>query len=306
MSESFLSRVTRYPRSPDRDPRENRLTECLAAVLSEVEGLASRLLSAWAIPMPSNAQVVVRTQPMTQSGYFIDLEIRCGPESNPLLLAWVEIKHGSGLGETQLERYTKDLRELRARRRELVLLAPPRFKLEHELPVGARRETWATVADVCAAALSGLDDPVHRWLVQQLLQYLQEEGLSQSSLTPDDINVLPASIRAFAALDGLIELTAEAMEDAWGPRLSPRRRGQTIDAEFTYEPRPRAARKADSKTWQDSRFHWAFTQDDREDDPYAYAFCAYAWLGKKRPELKPENRRWQRGLAAPARLRPHA
>jgi hypothetical protein len=126
--------------------------------------------------------------------------------------------------------------------------APPRFKLEHELPVGARRETWATVADVCAAALSGLDDPVHRWLVRQLLQYLQEEGLSQSSLTPDDINVLPASIRAFAALDGLIELTAEAMEDAWGPRLSPRRRGQTIDVEFTYEPRPRAARKADSKT----------------------------------------------------------
>jgi hypothetical protein len=292
----FFSNITRYPRSPDHDPRENRLTECFATVLEEVDGLANRLLQAWGIATEAERHLHVRTQPMTQSGYFIDLEIRNGSQAFPECLTWIEVKHGSGLGVSQLERYSSDLASLPSDRRELVLLAPARFKVQRALPEATRRETWETVADVCRAVVPTVDDPVHRWLLNQFVVYLQEEGLSQLGLTADDIAVLPASMKAFTALDAVIERTAENMTDLWGSRLSPKTMGQTIDIEFTYAPHRTDQSKTPARTWRDSKFAWAFTNDDRQESPDVYGFGAYAWLGKERPELKPANRAWLASL----------
>lgn len=79
--------------------------------------------------------------------------------------------------------------------------------------------------------------------------------MTERSLTADDIAILPASMKAFNAFDGLIELTAETMEEAWAPRLSPKRLLDTIETEFTFRSAalllsPKTAHRRRSPLWR--------------------------------------------------------
>ena len=278
----------------DADPRENRLTECFSAVLREIPELLDGVLALWRITPPAAVPVELRTQPMTPSGYFIDLQIRYGDA----LLVWVEIKHGARLGPQQLRRYSSDLQVLPARQRELVLLAPARLTAdEDELETYASGATWQDTADLCRDALPQLEDPVKRWLLRQFVAYLEEEGLSQSRLTADHVEILANGIAAWRTLEDLIELVLERVDETWGPRVAPKRPSSMIDIDFKYAPFGAGRPKATAKTWRDSTFNWSFAVDDRSDDPNIFAFSAYAWLGKTRPELKEGNRAWLGSLA---------
>lgn len=294
MSSSFFSSVTRYPRTPDSDPRENRLTECFAAVLRVVPELTERLLTAWGIDAPLGRISDVRTQQMTSTGHFIDVQISYGPRGVASTLIWIEVKHASGLGRAQMLRYQRDLLVERAQHRELVLLAPSRLKADEPLPPTARHVTWESVADACREARADLSEPVKIWLLDQFVAYLEEEGLSQSNLNKHHVSLLRDAMDTWRVLDALITLTVERVDARWGKRVSPKRLTATIDVEFRHETHPVGSRRI--RTWRDARFYWGCAADERVDDPNVYAFFASAWLGKARPELKEDNRRWLAAL----------
>lgn len=105
---SLFSRVTRFVPGAALNPRENRLTEILAAVVEEVDGLAQALVHEWLGMGCPEGSPHVTTQLATPRD-FVDLEFRFGSFSEPEYVVWVENKHGSWLAEGQAEKYLQEL-----------------------------------------------------------------------------------------------------------------------------------------------------------------------------------------------------
>jgi hypothetical protein len=121
---SLFRRAARFQRSVAVDPRENRLTEAFAAVLERDPLLTTELVKRWTSADVPEGSVSVRTQRLTASGAFIDLELAFGSLAAPNLRVWVEVKHGAGLHENQLETYLDDLKVEHHAESRLVFLAP--------------------------------------------------------------------------------------------------------------------------------------------------------------------------------------
>lgn len=299
---SLFRRITRYSATAV-DPRENRLTEALAAVLERVEGLSGELFTAAGVPgIPPDAPTHVRTQRTTINGNFIDLEIAFGRATHPDLRLWIEIKHGADLHESQLENYARDARfELHAEHR-LVLLAP-----RNSIPVADASVVvveWQSIAVHLERSARVRSDPIERWLLAELIAYLEEEGLSdEEALTPAHSFVLAARPAADRAVERLLEFADQVVRAEWGDPLEFGKKG---GAKPNYLPgswwsQHQVTRHSSSpETWRDTRFEWGLREDrPRDHSRDAYAFCAGAtFLTKNNPLAIAGNEAWLAGLQA--------
>jgi hypothetical protein len=230
--------VSRYPAS-ERDQRENRATEILAGVCSEVDGLAQCLALRWLEPqadsaawpeqpgrdtasahaalraLPRCTPVRVRTQVATV-GRFVDLEFRFLDDETPartVVLVWVEVKHGTRPHSEQIPAYA----DSRPSYPGAVVLLAPRDDLPADptqCPPSVPQRSWPATAR--SIQRFSPTDPVARWLVHELLRYLQEENLMDPvALGPEHLTALAYGRPAQDALALVCETAARYIAQHW-------------------------------------------------------------------------------------------
>lgn len=282
------------------DPGENRLTASFAAVLERVDSLAATLVADWIGEQPSEP-VWVRTQRATVGGRFVDLELCFGSPVAPELRVWVEVKHGADLHELQLENYAEDLALETQGRSQLVLLAP-RDAMPAVSP-GAIAVEWQQLGrrllGVRKAFASGSADA---WLVDELVRYLKEEGLSdQEALTPADVFVLSARPAADRAFGRLVELAHQhVLVELWPGLPDPSKTGGTFGPGWWAAFDPSLSGETPA-TWRSGWFEWTLREDSpREESRGGYAFFAGAAFQsmKDSPLAASGNESWLATLSA--------
>ena len=227
MAGEIIRLLTRYPSGASRDPKENRLTAALAALLTESQDLAAGLAQSWSVPQAEPPEDVrIRMQrPVGGHVGWIDLELEVRrPESK---VFWVEVKLGHGLsGETQLEKYMGRLTVLYPEaERCLLLLAPGhRRQVFNEIPsLRTRRSpdqsgpffvSWQEVYRTLAEIPRSDDDPGHiGWLLEEVLGYMEHERLKATALTPAHVQSLATVGDAQASTRSVLERAEQAIEE---------------------------------------------------------------------------------------------
>jgi hypothetical protein len=249
----FFTRITRHGVSGDRDPREDRLTEILAAVLesSHCRGLARHIVllllrqagrtedrresalvatrlakaledetSKWTCRVITQAHIVVGDEVRRPD---LQLVFEDVGNSSSAINIWLEIKHGTAPHDRQLWSYLEAQR-LQGISAGIVLLVAPRasypsFPAE-EIPDAVPELTWQQVA----ASLSGFraPDTVGEFLVEALRYYLKGEGLMDPErVTPLHQVSLMNYREALLAVDAVCDLTAQLMTELWSPTEPP-------------------------------------------------------------------------------------
>lgn len=295
MATSLFRRVTRYPANASVDPRENRLTEITAAVLERAPGLALALVGellgghprfgqlASDLAQAAEPRVDVRTQCVTSSGRFADLEIRIRPALRATdatgMLIWVEVKHGSGLHGDQVAAYTQDIAdEYRGERLErvVVVLAPRNWVPDRALPPGVPTLAWDNWGRVASDHAARESDPQSRWLLDQYIEYLQEEYLMEpEALTAVSAVALMEANAGEAAAASVCEYADAVVNEAWGQRTKCSKRARRKEPAFglgywAHHP-PKQGRKSRARTWEPGWFEWGlsatFDMEYLEIDP---------------------------------------
>jgi len=297
---SLFRSVTRYVPAAKSNPRENRLTEVTAAVLGRVhpvamavcrhlakaaqrEGVAEATPALALMSDESPVAVRLRTQRGTRSGGFVDLELRAGagsPSHDALL--WVEVKHGAeihyardpqtGRSRPQLDAYLKDIGEIPAAARLVVVVAPRASMPDYQArEVAAIR--WQEVAALIAswrdsAALTDRD----RFLIEEYCRYLKEEQLMDPDepLTEHHAAVLAAQPHVEEVLGELVTLADERVRELWG---------QPTTTYEKYDPF-RGAQPGALGSWGTVYFDWGFGPEEarQEQSRGGQAFYAGATM----------------------------
>lgn len=253
------------------DPRENRLTEAFAAVLERDAVLARDVVAGWTALAVPDGNVSVRTQRLTASGGFIDLELGFGPPAAPDLRVWVEIKHGASLHENQLETYLNDLKIEHHSDARLVFLAPR--GAADAVPEDVTAVEWQNVASFLRAYARRADvKEVSRWLSTEFYGYLKEEGLTdEEALTPAHAFALAARPAADRATARLIEYAHIVVAKEWGaPKSFLKKSGSQkpaygVDWWATYHTSSGDIDGA--PTWGSAWFEWTIRTDDFRAEP---------------------------------------
>jgi hypothetical protein len=121
------------------------------------------------------------------------------------MVALVEVKKGSGLGKTQLERYRKILADEKAQVKRLILLTlyPVEFRSNAERP--DRHVTWHQVARWLKEHAT-IKDPVARFLIDQFTSFLERQRMAIQHVGKEYVTGMEAYARLVAmirqALDG--------------------------------------------------------------------------------------------------------
>jgi hypothetical protein len=285
MHGSLVGRIARYGASGLRDPREDRLTEVVAAVFEadQCAGLARHVALEWlgvaaADVNPSEVHRICRlsdrlntegewsctasTQVRFSSADGVrqpDLELRFAHVSGLELLIWVEVKDGSPPHTRQLAAYADEQRR-RGREDALVVLVAPRLDYStfapDELPEAVPQLTWEQTAEALRAYTAA--DAVEAFLLDDLLTYLDEEGLvDPRQLTEQHVVALVHHRDALAALHRVCQIAADAAAQRWNapadassyPDRNPR------EYWWTYPSVPRGGEASDLEhrlewTWQ--------------------------------------------------------
>lgn len=301
---SFFYRVTRYPPTPFLDPRENRLTEAFAAVLEQIPGLAAEFVSDWTKDrVGDDVPCHIATQRPTASGKYVDLEISIGDAAAPTRLVWVEVKHGAGLHDSQIENYEADIAALglAGSNRHVVLLAPRQsmptapphtIKVEWQR-VGRMLEDWGQRID------SGL---VSEWLLREFNRFLKEERLSDhDALTAADVFSFAARPAADRAMAGVIEIADRHVNEHWGPTLKYAKKGgstKNYGPGWWAQHALAAVDGSAATTWRDSKFEWTFRPDTASANSRdAFVFFAGATiLSADSPFKEATNSEWLAAL----------
>lgn len=209
MSESLFGRIARHATSPSRDPREDRLTEVFAAVLgaSQAIGLARYVASRWLTGDEATAAYAaerlrrlgalldesegdwscsVRTQLGVRTkteGRRLDLALHferhdAASSSDEHVLLWIEVKHGTNPSNDQLAAYLDQIKLRSVKNAAVLLLAPrsgyPTFD-PAQMPAAVPRLTWEETGRIIGSFEAS--DPVTRFLLDELIEYLREEAL---------------------------------------------------------------------------------------------------------------------------------
>jgi hypothetical protein len=293
---SLFRRVGKYAPSHVVDPRENRLTECLAAVLERVDGLGAWLVAGWLEEAPRDGELHVRTQRSTISGKFVDLDLRFSGEKP--LLVWVEIKHGAELHGDQLESYAADIVVETTHESRLVLLAPRQSM--PPAPDGVVSVEWQEVGRQLRA-FSGRDgiEEKDRWLIGELHDYLKEEGLSdQDAFSPATVFALSAFPAAERTLARLNEIADGYVRAGWGapPKGFLKRSGsqQPNYGVGWWISFPLPGNEDDKSPWGKAWLEWGVRPDTaREDGRDGLAFFAGATFPtKSNPMFSAKTQPW--------------
>ncbi|MBV9101908.1 MAG: hypothetical protein JO198_12805 [Candidatus Dormibacteraeota bacterium] len=294
------------------------MTEVFAAVLESVPGLARALVDWWYGPLLSGGMETrddVRTQSRTGSGGIVDLALRVRPrarrrsdvvedlgnEAPPRdVVCWVEIKHRDPPPELhgpQLETYLHDIEDVSAGHRFVRLLAPRGF--DPPRPAGVDYSTWQEVARWLSAYLTthhATIGEVDKYLIGQLLRFLQEEGLMDPGrLTAEHAfiaDALPSAATAYAAL---WEVAEGVIFNEW---LKPRPGGmrQIMNMYRVFDLKPPDGQSL-AETWRGNFLEWGMRPDDFLGAESRQALVFYAGLTitsspKQDPLLSAGNRGW--------------
>ena len=288
----MFRRVTRYRASANIDPRENRLTEVTAATLEHVDGLAvsfvRRLLALGerdadrrrlsesersrraqlrqlAVEVAPE-RVSVQTQVPTNQGRYVDLEVLLRPRpaaDGRGLLVWVEVKHGADLHGDQVDVYRQDIDGRfpgDGVERVVVLLGPRGWRPAERVPETVLRADWQALGRELPEYARGLGAPEQRWLLNEYVRYLKEEGLSDpDALTLTSALALMHYEHAEAAATGICEHADAYVAEQWGERTDcTTYRGEPaygLDYRATYA----ACRRGETPhpRWDTYAFQWA-------------------------------------------------
>ena len=330
---SFLRRVTKYPRRPGFNARENRLTEITAGVLEHVRGFAEHLVAAMlesaatdlgavakaaqgsdaarrADDLERRCRIVrsndwapqIRTQVSTASGGYVDLEVRLRDMLRPELdqLLWIEVKHGAPLHGDQLAVYERDIPC-----GGIVLVVAPLQSMPDHVPPHIPVIPWQRLADVvqarCLAETSGSSE---RFILTAYADYLVEENLMGHALTPIHALAVEHGPDAEAVLASLCEAANAEVQRRWADcddqyvSLEKPKYGPGWWA--AYPLTRRAAVTPAPTTWRSSFMDWGFQFDDgREDARNQLAFVAGVSMDKSDvPAVVEQNVEWLSSLRA--------
>jgi hypothetical protein len=279
------------------DPRENRLTESFAAVLERVDGLAHYLVADWCRVAVPSEEAWIRTQRVTVGGNLVDLEIGFGSDAAPGLRVWVEVKHGADLHELQLDNYRRDMTVEIHGEAQLVVLAP-RGAVD-----GSEADVSVAWQDVAPSVKSFADEheigPVDRWLIDEFLDYLKEEALSdEEALTPAHAFALAARPASDRLLERLLELTQAIVTSQLEPPKDFLKRSGSKNPAFGigwYALYPIADDEAVAERWGGAWIEWTCRADDFRSEPHdAIGFFVGAGFQKMKGSAlsRPENAAW--------------
>ena len=248
--------LTRYEVGAHSDPRENRLTAAVVALLTESPALASRVAQAWIGNGALEGPVAVRMQrPVGGNVGWVDFELVVNAPKRRIV--WVEVKLGHRLsGENQLDKYLTRLKQLDAGADErLVLLLAPaqRREIFRDVPSlsqrvdggdpGAYFFSWQELYDILARGVPRRGRRVHHdWLLREVLGHMAQEGLKASALTPQHVRALGTIDDALAARAAVIDrVDTRLADDGWKAAEKP---NKTKDSywEHKYQPMKAGAR----------------------------------------------------------------
>ncbi len=242
--------LTRYHVGAHNDPRENRLTAAVAALLAGSRGVGLAVARAWLGDESLDGPVDIRVQrPVGGNVGWVDLQLKIGA-SRPRIV-WVEVKLGHRLsGDNQLEKYRTRLGSLDvgATERLVLLLAPAqRRAVFEEYPDLARRRdqhigpfftSWQDLYGLLAAA-PRRSEPAHvRWLLTEVLAYMKAEGLKPTELKPRHLNALHDYDEAVAALTTVLSHARMKLDADW-TLASQVPKPELDEWEYTYRARRR-------------------------------------------------------------------
>jgi hypothetical protein len=324
---SLFRRVTRYPVSFVINQRENRLTEVTAAVLDRVEGLprtavaqllAAGLEDAERRSLPTNesarraklsalvselvvGRVEISTQVATSSGHYIDLELllrRPMGAGGPGLLVWVEVKHGAGLSDDQLDWYLRDIKMRivpEAVERVVVLLVPRGESPDGEVPAEVLITEWQGLAKAIHSASLMARPAEEGWLLSEYIRYLKEETLSDpDGLTAVSALALMEARTANDAVAGICHYAADLLSSAWGTPSKQRTTGYGLGYwAGDYHGKGGEA----SPSWRGGWFEWGLRDTPRmqglEEPRGSWAFMSgLTYYAKDDPTKQEGNATW--------------
>lgn len=221
---SLFGRLRQYETTSGRHPREDQLTEALAATLDAAPDAAKRLVERIfhhgesAIDSPCR----VRSQPDPGQHGRADLEIAFGPEDRPSLRVWFENKVDSPAYGDQGERYMRRLEELRS-------LDGGSWRFAWILRVGSTVEdgpferasvvTWQDLASVLDEWRARQDDQESyaTRLVAEFVKHLEEQGLGRTrALSERDALALNWHEEAQLPARQLVEQARALVRERWG------------------------------------------------------------------------------------------
>src|SRR3954449_6561865 len=144
---SMFDRLTRFPHTPGRDRKEERLTEAFAATLRAAPELARTVVTdLFELKRPPEGEATVTPQRRTGLGLQrVDIEIRFGPRPTPILRVWLELKWGAAPDGEQLAEYDQAL-QAQPGPFQLALITPaPVLAPPPGTPARVRCATWQDV-----------------------------------------------------------------------------------------------------------------------------------------------------------------
>ena len=254
------------------------------------------------------ARVLIDTQVATYSGRYVDLEVvlRPTPRSGERgLLLWFEVKHGADVHGDQVDAY---LREIRSRyasddlERVVVLLGPRGWEPAQPVSEAALRNDWQAFARAIKQFAATLKVPEERWLADQYIHYLEEEGLSDpGALDVRSALTLMEYERADDAVGGICELADAYVAQHWGRHQdhAKTRGGEpTYGMDFWATYKPDLAESEPHPRWGASAFEWGLRYAPYlqylDDARGSYAFIAGAsvYLAKDDLARRTGNEAW--------------
>lgn len=210
--------LTQYNAGAKSNPRENRLTAALVALLSQSGDLGANVAEAWIGRKVAPGEVAIRMQrPVGGRVGWVDLELEVTGSRRALI--WVEVKLEHRLsGSDQLRKYRDRLDKWKAGTPErLVLLLAPAQRAE-KFPGIAPLSDRAAAGDrgpyfvswqSLYATLSRRPErrlrPQVEWLRREVLGYMAKEELEPSELKPRHLHALQTRDEAYAALQAVVE-----------------------------------------------------------------------------------------------------
>jgi hypothetical protein len=254
VARALLGRIARYGVSGDRNAREDRSTEILAAVFDSdwCDGLARYVAirwldqaahdprtvdpdriraahaalasSAWDWRLKVTTQKPLKTSTRPRR---LDLELSFEPQrkdQTARVLLWIEVKLEAQPERDQLQAYA-DAQQTESGNHKAVLLLAPRARHssfdEGQVPPEVVPVTWEDTAHVIDE-YPRHDDRVGEFLVEQLIAYLREERLVDPPvLTSKHLEALANYREGLQAITRVCEVAAYELNALWAPCTIP-------------------------------------------------------------------------------------
>ena len=142
----------------------------------------------------------VSTQECTDQGT-PDIKVFCPPDK----LVFIEVKHDSPLGETQISRYKQALDQSEAKIKKVVLLTRFAVDFKHDSEKPYKHIHWYEIYNWLSSKLSHIKDPVNLYLIQAFNSFLEAKKMSVQKITWEYINGMPAMLNMANMIEVAIE-----------------------------------------------------------------------------------------------------